>query len=228
MKGMPQAKRRRVQYVTGTVDQCDDTAVKEELGITDKAYKARVLAELRATGTLDNLAGQGRKPKYTGSQFAAAKELLKGDAYFFSGEELVAALVGEGQLEAGTKARGFMSALQRWAKTQKMLLAYGQQRLTFAMTAEHAKGRLAWCRSHKSVLTKQRLHEFWIEDEITINYGGHPKGECWIAVRITPSWLHGAGSAAGLVVLPHWIGCIALGSMLVLAASNCSCSDGSG
>lgn len=206
MKNMPPAKRRREQYVTRILEECDDTAVKEELGIKDKGYKARVLAELRASGTLDNLRGQGRRPKYTDEQFTAAQELLKGRMFFFSGGELVAALVEEGQLEAGIRSRGFMQALQRWSKTQKLHLAYGQRRLTFAMTAEHAKGRLAWCHSCKSTLTKRKLQEFWIEDEITINYGGHPKGECWIAGRIAPPCLHGAEGAAGPGLLHHLIG----------------------
>ena len=207
MKSMPPAKRRREQYVIRILEECDDTAVKEELGIKDKGYKARVLAELRASGTLDNLSGQGRRPKYTDEQFTAAKELLRGVVFFFSGGELVAALVEEGQLEAGTSSRGFMQALQRWSKMQKLHLAYGQRRLTFAMTAEHAKGRLAWCHSCKGILTEQKLQEFWIEDEITINYGGHPKGECcWIAGRIAPPCLHGDEGAAGPGLLSHLIG----------------------
>lgn len=191
MEDMPPAKRRRVQYLTRILEGCDDTAVKEELGIKDKGYKARVLKELRETGTLDNHPGQGRPPKYTEEQFAAATELLEGETFFFSGEELVAVLVEEGQLEPNSCARSFMQALQRWSKAQKLHLAYGQRRLTFAMTAEHAKGRLDWCISNKRKLTKRELQEFWIEDEITITYGGHPKGKWGIQGRIVshmPAW----------------------------------------
>lgn len=164
--------------------QHDDKLVKQKLGIKDKAYKQRILGNLEQYGSLDNAPGQGRPSKYTDLHFQAARDALVGDdTYYFSGEELVSSLVERGELPAGTPARGFMEALHDWLRGHGERLSFGQLRLAFAMTEAHRHGRLEWCEQHQGVLTKASVEEFWFEDEITITYGGHPKGKCSRAGR---------------------------------------------
>lgn len=103
-----------------------------------------------------------------------------------------------------------MEALHDWLLRHGERLCFGQRRLAFAMTEEHRHGRLEWCEQHQGCLNCASVEDFWFEDEITITYGGHPKGKrsssCTNRAVLAYGWASAQGGR-GEGICAAWVLC---------------------
>lgn len=178
MDTFPEAKRKRVAYTVAAIRKFKDAGLQKTLGVGGRKYKARLIAELEATGSLNNRPGQGAHPRYTEEHFfAAATVVMDGSTYWFSTEELVYYLEELGLVPSDTCPRAFWRNLKEYMQSCKLRITFGQRRLTFALAHWDCSERLEWAREKLEVFTDATMGEFTFEDEIVIDCGGKPKGE---------------------------------------------------
>ncbi len=110
-----------------------------------------------------------------------------------SSEEFVKELQDRSILPPTAKHASFMRAFKVYLSGTGLTLAYGQRKLTFALSSRHVAARLAWCLKKGITLTIDTVKTYWFGDEITISYGGKPKGgwvgwHCTWALQSLPVW----------------------------------------
>ena len=176
-----QSQQRRSQFLSCCVRALPITtiqAIQKELKIIDRGYHKRVLVHLAKYHELADAPRSGRPNKYTPDQLAQAVDWLHSlDRPCHSGRELVECLVEEGILPEGTPSGGFMPAFKAYVAEQGQQLKYGQRSMAFPLNHKQIKERLEWALKVQNVLTSASLQKWVFEDEISIDQGGHPKGE---------------------------------------------------
>lgn len=155
-----------------------DAAIKK-LKIKNKSYVSKLISHLGETSSLADAPRSGRPEKYSSDVLSKAKDFLLGleDAAFCC-KDVVAAMIDEDVIPEDTPWASFWPKFIKYLSSQEIYLVWGIQRLTFAMNKRHVKARLQWCHENKLIFTDRTMKQFWFTDEISLEYGGHPKGEC--------------------------------------------------
>lgn len=179
MSTITASQRRAANFLVLLLDGRTPAQALKELDITDHAYVRRLKAKLQDSASLADAKRQGRPRKYNEATLDEAMLWVLGRvAPLWSGEEIVHSLVEEGILPDGASERSFMRALVPHLASHGWRLVYGPQRLTFAMNQSHAHSRLEWCYLARLAFTSSTVGDWWFEDEILLEHGGAPKGEC--------------------------------------------------
>lgn len=163
------------------MDGESDKVARRRLGITGKKFLDRLKAALQRDCTLADAPRPGRPIVYTLSTLDAALDWFDSNYWLLlTKEELVSELQEAGILSNNAKVDGFYPAFKAHLSEYGLRLKWGQRGLTFALTTQHQVWRKEWCLHHQVVSTFEDVDSFWFCDEIVIEEGGHPKGECAI------------------------------------------------
>lgn len=175
------SQTRRSQYLLLALKDCDDAAIRQELGIADRGFKARLVKLLQQHASILDAPRSGRPIKYTEELHESARQvLLDLEDTVVTGREFVWTLEDRGILKPKTNPKSYMRAFKRHLATKGMQLSYGRRRLLFALSNTHIKSRLKWCREKSSIFTKETVKQYWFGDEISISTGMAPKGKSQI------------------------------------------------
>ncbi len=178
MPKITKSQLRRAQYLLLALENCDDATIRQQLGITDRGYKARLRKLLEEYASIVDAPRSGRPIKYTDELHESARQvLLDLEDTVVTGREFVWTLEDRGILKPKTRQKSYMRAFKRYLATKGMQLSYGRRRLLFALSNSHIKARLKWCRAMRSVFTKESVKQYWFGDEISISTGMAPKGK---------------------------------------------------
>lgn len=169
---------RRAQYLLLALQGCNDAAIRRELGISDRGFKARLVKQLKQHASILDAPRSGRPIKYTEELHESARQvLLDLEDTVVTGKEFVWTLEDRGILKPETSPKSYMRSFKRYLATKGMQLSYGRRRLLFALSNSHIKARLKWCREKSSIFTKEKVKQYWFGDEISISTGMAPKGK---------------------------------------------------
>lgn len=183
MRNPTLSERKRAEYLLECIANADDRAIRRKLGIPDKGFKKRLVHNLTKYCTIADAPRSGRPRIYTPETHEAAKaQLLQLEDTVFSSQEFVRMLQDRKILPPDAKHGSYMRAFKSYLSSKGLQLAYGQRKLTFALSNRHIAARLAWCQGRGVTFTNDTVKTFWFADEITISYGGKPKGK--------PDFLH--------------------------------------
>lgn len=176
-------ERKRAEYLLECIATADDRAIRRKLDIPDKGFKKRLVHNLAKYCTIADAPRSGRPRIYTPETHEAAKAvLLELEDTVLSSQEFVRVLQDRKILPPIAKHGSYMRAFKSYLSGKGLMLAYGQRKLTFALSTRHIAARLAWCQGKGATFTNDTVKTFWFADEITISYGGKPKGK--------PDFLH--------------------------------------
>ena len=177
MRTPTKSERTRAQYLIALLSSVDDRAIRRKLGIKDKKFKKRLMANLEKHCSIADAPRSGRPRSYTPATYEAAKGvLLELEDTVCSSRELVRVLQDRAILPPTAKHESFMRGFKLYLSGTGLTLAYGQRKLTFALSTRHVAARLAWCMKMGTTLTIDVVKSYWFGDEIAISYGGKPKG----------------------------------------------------
>ncbi len=177
MRTPAKSERTRSQYLLELLRSVDDRAIRRKLGIKDKKFKKRLMTNLEKYCSIADAPRSGRPRSYTPTTYEAAKEvLLELEDTVCSSQELVKVLQDRSILPPTAKHGSFMRGFKSYLSGTGLTLAYGQRKLTFALSTRHVAARLAWCLKMGITLTIDVVKTYWFGDEIAISYGGKPKG----------------------------------------------------
>lgn len=194
MRAPTTSERTRAQYLFELLASVDDRAIRRNLGIKDKGFKKRLMTNLQRYCSIADAPRSGRPRSYTTATHEASKDvLLELEDTVCSSKEFVKELQDRAILPPTAKHESFMRAFKVYLSGTGLTLAYGQRKLTFALSSRHVAARLAWCLKKGVTLTIDTVKTYWFGDEITISYGGKPKGGL-VKLHYTPA----------LPRLPHW------------------------
>jgi len=207
------AQKRRADLFVLLLQGHSLLAAKKQLKIKNTSYVRSLISHLKDTADLADAPRSGRPEKYGEDLMWQAKEFLLGleDAAFCC-KDVVAAMVDYGVLPEDTSWASFWPKFVMYLGSHGLSLVWGIQRLTFAMTKKHATARLRWCQQYQHVFTDRTMRHYVFVDEISLEYGGHPKG----------GWGRGAGWCAGASML-DWLTCISPGNGDM--EQHCCCSE---
>lgn len=178
MDNIPSRQRQRAEYLLVLLGTAEAKRVQQQQGIKSHSFIQRLRSNLELYASIADGPRPGRDRKYTDEMLGQAKaQLMEGESYVWSKQSFVESLVEDGILPAGSSVDGFWEAFVPYMQRQGLRLAYGIQRLTFAMASQHASSRLSWCRQQQSVITSRTVRDYWFTDEVTLEHGPHPGGE---------------------------------------------------
>jgi hypothetical protein len=188
MSSIPSRQRQRAEFLVVLLKSEEAKRVQKQLGIKDHGFLKRLSNNLTEYSSIADAPRTGRDRKYTDELLGQARDqLLEGESYLWSKQAFVDSLIGDGILAAGTSIHGFWEAFAPYMQQRGLRLVYGIQRLTFAMSSQHASLRLSWCRQQEEVITTRNVKEFWFTDEISLEHGPHPAGESHTSMQVTTS-----------------------------------------
>ena len=191
MASIPSRQQQRAEFLIVLLDTPEAKRVQKQLGIKDHSFLKRLKSNLAEYASIADALRSGRGKKYTAELLGQARDqLLEGESYVWSKASFVDSLIAEGILAEGTSIDGFWEAFVAFMQQQGLRLVYGTQRLTFAMSSQHASTRLSWCKQQQNIITSRTVKDYWFTDEITLEYGPHPSGE---SVLSSAWWQHYAG-----------------------------------
>lgn len=174
------SERKRADFLLLLLEGKTVRDAKKQLNITSTTYVSKLATKLRETASLVDGQRSGRPRKYTDQLLETAKDyVIEIEDAVYSSKDLVSAMIDEGILPKDTTWAGFWPVFIPYMASRGVPLVWGLQRLTFALSGMHAKTRLKWCQDNKDVITDATVGSYWFVDEISIEQGGHPKGECW-------------------------------------------------
>ena len=186
MANIPSRQRQRANFLIALVNTEEAKRVQKELGIRNHGFLQRLCDNLAQYASIADAPRTGQERKYTDDLLKQARDhMLEAEYYVWSKQVFVDSLIADGILAAGTSVDGFWEAFVPYMQQQGLTLVHGAQRLTFAMSSQHASLRLSWCRQQQSVITTRTVREYWFTDEITLEHGPHPGGEPCPALRVT-------------------------------------------
>lgn len=186
MSSIPERQQQRAEFLVALLNTKEAKRVQKQQGITDHNFLKRLSSNLKQYSSIADAPRSGRSRKYTDELLGQARDqLLEGEYYVWSKQAFVDSLIADGILAAGTSIDGFWEAFVPYMQQQGLRLVYGIQRLTFAMSSQHAILRLSWCRQQQSVITTRTVRDCWFTDEITLEHGPHPAGESCPKVQVT-------------------------------------------
>lgn len=173
------SQRKRADFLLLLLEGKSVREAKKQLNITSTTYVNKLATKLRDTASLADGQRSGRPRKYTDELLEAAKDyVIEIEDAVYSSKDLVSAMIGEGVLPEATAWSGFWPVFIPYMASQGVPLVWGLQRLTFALSGTHARARLKWCHDYQDIITDATVGSYWFVDEISIELGGHPKGEC--------------------------------------------------
>lgn len=185
MANFPTRQRQRANFLIELLNTEEAKRVRNQLGIKSHGFLQRLQDNLAKHASIADAPRSGRGRKYTDELLDQARDqLMECEYYVWSKQHLVESLMADGILPAGTSIDGFWEAFVPHLQHQGLQLVYGRQRLTFAMSSQHARLRLSWCRQQQSVITASTVREYWFTDEITMEHGPHPGGESCLPVHV--------------------------------------------
>lgn len=172
------SQRKRADFLTLLLEVKTVLEAKKQLKISSTTFVRKLATKLKATANLADAPRAGRPHKYTPAMMEQAKDyVLELEDAVYSSKDLVQALVDEGILPTDSTWAGFWPVFIPYMASQGVPLVWGLQRLTFALASKHAKARLKWCESNQGIITDSTVGHYWFGDEISIEWGMHPKGE---------------------------------------------------
>lgn len=184
MDNIPSRQRQRADFLIVLLGTAEAKGVQKQLGIKSHSFLTRLSSNLQLYASIADAPRSGRERKYTDEMLGQAKDqLMEGESYVWSKKDFVHGLMEDGTLPADSSVDGFWEAFVPYMQQQGLTVVYGIQRLTFAMASRHAISRLSWCRQQQSVITTRTVREYWFTDEVTLEHGPHPGGECCPASR---------------------------------------------
>lgn len=221
MSNIPPSQRRRADFLLAVLKLPGVPGVAKKCGIKDHSFIRRLEHNLSEHASLADAPREGRPPKYTTELLGEAWGYMKELDGAWSSSDFVSYLIDMGTLQEGNSVAGFWEAFQAYVHRQGWRLVYGTQRLTFALSTAHAKGRLQWCHDHEREMTSHMVRQYWFVDEILLEYPPAPKcewerGGALRAPRCCGAWLCHGCCFAGTWRLGRLHG-------LVLGQCRCHC-----
>lgn len=173
------AQHKRAKFLILVLRGSSPKSAMKKLNIKKKTYVSDLVRLLEETDSLADAPRSGRPEKYGEDMLCKAKDLLLDleDAVFCC-KDAVSAMINEEILPDDTKWASFWPKLVKYLATQGLYLVWGIQRLTFAMNHEHVESRFEWCKQNEKEFTDRTMKNYVFVDEISLEFGGHPKGEC--------------------------------------------------
>lgn len=173
-----QSAKRAALFIADLLSTVPLSSFLKKHGIKDKKYKARLVEKLRTQYSLQPAPRTGRPPVYTSQQLGEAQHLLISSPHpIHSTAALVGELKDQQVLPGEAKRRGFVPALQRQLAQQHLQLGYGTRSKGQALSADHKRQRLAWCKKMRKVLTSTALKDWHFADEKPHGVGGKSRCE---------------------------------------------------
>lgn len=179
MVKVSKSQQRRAELFVLLLRGMSIKEAKKQLRITNTTYVTRLISQLGETASLADPPRSGRPEKYGVDVLCKAQAfLLDLEDAAFCCKDVVDAMIDEDILPKDTSWAVFWPKFVMYLGGQGLSLVWGIQRLTFAMSKVHAKARLQWCKENKLTFTDRTMKHFTFVDEISLEIGGHPKGEC--------------------------------------------------
>lgn len=179
---------RRRDFLLGLLEGQPGVDAKKALGITGRKFETRLKASLQRDCSLADAPRSGRPPIYTPDILDDAQDwFFRNDWRLLKKSDLVTELQELDILSDDATVRGFYAAFEAHLSCQGYNLKWGARSLSFALSHEHEIQRYEWCQLHQCTFASENLWDYWFEDEIIVEEGGHPKG-MWAVQGMTAAY----------------------------------------